>query len=72
MKIDDFIDNYEEEYFMGSTFGDFAFERGEVKKMLKDLLKLAYNKAKIKKVSNSGSYLDATVDKESILNILEE
>ena len=74
MKIDDFIYGYydlpQESGYDPGEFPEFSRERA--KQMLKDLLKLASNKAKIKKVGNSGSYLDASVDKESILSVLED
>mgnify|MGYP000715716180 CR=1 FL=1 len=75
MKIDDYLLRYKEYsgYGRGYAPGEFPeFSRERAKQMLKDLLKLASNKAKIKKVGNSGSYLDASVDKESILSVLED
>jgi len=71
MKVDDFIDIYEDEYFEGDVFGSFVYSRETVKKMLVELLDLATRKARTVKVSNSGSWLDAGVDRESILNVLE-
>lgn len=84
MKIDDFIqEHYELPQEIGYGAGEFPeFSIERVKQMLKDLLVLAANKAKIKHIKPNGteqvccqlknSFSIIEVDKESILNILED
>lgn len=72
MKIDDFLSEYHPEWDLLDFNGENPYSKYQVKQMSKDLLRITSKVAKTKKVGNSGSWLDAGVDKQSILNILED
>lgn len=76
--VEDFIDDYQDEYFQGSVFGEFAYKREVVIQALKDFAKLHVKAALVAaaetgiKMYERSSYPWDEHDKKEILTAYTE